>query len=260
LFSLADATQKIVASFAPTNNGSATAKSLNQYSIIMDLMYPPQSDALWRGIFNADTNNTNDSEIFVDPDGLVGNFNNYAGRLMPNVWNRLVLTYDLSSNQWTRYINGTNVLGEEAGPSSLPLPEGSLDGQFSLNGGLLFFSDNDGEVAPVYVNVIQLRAGVLTPEEVMALGGPASGDLGIGGEQEPLPVGDVKITGITVSGSNVQITVDNGGRSIELQRTPDLGVPPGKPQWLKVAGPQTSSIFTQPITGSQGLFRVQVLN
>lgn len=255
LFPMADATQKILATFAPTNNGGPGTANLNQYSIILDLMYPPQSDALWRGIFNADTNNANDSEIFADPDGLVGNYNNYAGRLSPNVWNRLVLTYDLSSNLWTRYLNGTNVLGEEAGPSPLPLPEGSLDGQFSLKGGLLFFSDNDGEVAPVYVNLIQLRAGTLTAEEVLALGGPASGNLGTGGEPDPEPVGDVSITGISRSGSNIVITVDNDGRSIQLQQTGSLA----NLQWTNVGTPQTSSTFTVPITGME-FFRVQVLN
>lgn len=251
--------QRLLATFAPTNNGGTSRTNLNQYTIIMDVMYPTESDALWRGIFNADTNNANDSEIFVDPDGLIGNFNNYAGRITPTNWYRLVLTYDLATNQWARYLDGTNVLGAEAGPSALPLPEGELDGPFSLNGGVLFFSDNDGETAPVFVNVIQLRAGVLTAEEVRALGGPGSGGLGTGGE--PLPGGDVMITGIVRNGSNLTITVDNSGRSIQPQHAPTLGpLPGGTPQWSNVGTPQTASTFTVPISGDLGFYRVQVLN
>ena len=121
---------------------------------------------------------------------------------------------------------------------------------------MLFFSDNDGETAPVYVNVIQLRAGVLTPEEVRALGGPASGGLGVGGDPDP-PKGDVTIQKIVRVGNNVEITVDNQGRQIQLQRAQQLGTPT---QWLPEGGVTTSSTLTAPLNGDLGFFRVQVLN
>lgn len=240
--------QRILATFAPTNNGGGT--NLNQYTIVMDVMWPAESEGTWRSVFNADTSNANDGEIFVDPDGRIGIFNNYAGQMHPNIWYRLGLVFDLSTNEMTRYLNGTNVLGTNA--TVLPLPEGARDGQFSLNGGVLFFSDNDGETAPALVNVIQLRAGAMTAEQMAALGGPGTNGLGEGGA----PVGDVAIESITRNGNDVTITVNNEGRTIQLQTTTNIANPLS---WANQGGPTTQSTFTVSISGNMTFFRVQVL-
>ena len=238
--------QRLLATFAPTNNGGGN--NLNQYTIIMDLKWPAESAGLWRALFNANTNNNDDAELFVERDGQVGIFNDYVGTMNPTEWYRLVLVFDLATNQMVRYLNGVNPLGTNT--SSLPRPEGNVDGQFSLNDAILFFSDNDAETAPVIVNVIQLRAGAMTREEVAALGGPASGNLGGG---TIIPVGDFRIDSITRNGSTFTITVDNDGRSIRLQRTTDLANPNS---WTQVAGPQTSSTFTVANDAPYAFFRV----
>src|SRR5687767_12494127 len=143
--------QTLLATFNHVANGGGT--NLNQYTILMDVMWPSESDATWRTIFNTSTNNTDDGEIFVNPDNQLGVFNNYALNLPANDWHRLALVYDLSNptNHLTRYLDGdiTN-----AAPQLLE--ESGLDSRFSLRGGLLFFSDNDGETARVFVNSIQL--------------------------------------------------------------------------------------------------------
>jgi hypothetical protein len=240
--------QRVLATFAPTNNGGGT--NLNQYSIIMDLMWPAESAGLWRSLFNANTNNTDDAELFVERDGQIGIFNDYAGFMVPGTWYRLVTVFDLATNQMTRYLDATNAAGAIAGPSTLPLPEGRVDGQFSLNDGILFFSDNDGETAPVFVNVIQLRAGAMTAEEVAALGGPASGNLGGG---TVIPVGDIRIDSIARDGANIVIVVDNDGRSIRLQRSADIANPNS---WTAVAGPQMTSTFTVINDAPSAFFRI----
>ena len=243
--------ERILATFASTNNGGGT--NLNQYTIIMDLMWPAESAGLWRSLFNASTNNSNDAELFVERDGQIGIFNDYAGFMIPETWYRLVTVFDLATNQMTRYLDGTNAAGAIAGPSTLPLPEGRVDGQFSLNDAVLFFSDNDGETAPVFVNVIQLRAGAMTPEEVAALGGPASGNLGSGTVAPPVPPGDIRIDTITRRDTSIVINVDNDGRSIRLQRTTDIANPNS---WTVVAGPQTNSEFTIANDAPYAFFRV----
>ena len=237
--------QRLLATFAPTNNGGGT--NLNQYTIIMDLKWPAESAGLWRSLFNTSTNNNNDAELFVERDGQIGIFNDYAGTLNPETWYRLVLVFDLATNQWVRYLDGVNPLGTNT--SSLPLPEGRVDGQFSLNDAVLFFSDNDGETAPVMVNVIQLRAGAMTAEEVAALGGPASGGLGGG---TVIPVGDIRIRSITRDGGNIEITVDNDGRMIRLQRTTDIA----NPNWTVAGGPQNTDTFTVANDAPYAFFRV----
>jgi len=245
------AAERILATFAPTNNGTGT--NLNQYTIIMDLMWPAESAGLWRALFNASTNNSNDAELFVERDGQIGIFNDYAGFMIPETWYRLVTVFDLATNQMTRYLDGTNSAGAIGGPSTLPLPEGRVDGQFSLNDAILFFSDNDGETAPVFVNVIQLRAGAMTPEEVAALGGPAAGNLGTGTVAPPIPPGDITIESITREGANIHIRVDNDGRNIRLQRSTDIANPNS---WIPILGPQTSPDFTVANDSPSAFFRV----
>jgi hypothetical protein len=241
-------TQRLLATFASTNNGGGT--NLNQYTIIMDLMWPAESAGLWRALFNANTNNDDDAELFVNRDGEIGIFNDYVGTMNPDTWYRFVIVFDLATNQMVRYLDGVNLQGTST--SSLPLPEGNVDGQFSLNDAVLFFSDNDGETAPVLVNVIQLRAGAMSPEEVAALGGPASGNLGGGTVLPPVDPVDIRIESITRNGANITITVNNGGRSIRLQKTTDLG----NPNWTDAGGPQTASTFTVANDAPYAFFRI----
>jgi len=242
--------QRILATYARTNNGGGT--NLNQYTIIMDVMWPAAADGAWRSLFNADTNNSDDGEIFVNPDGSIGNFNNYAGRLLPNTWYRVALVYDLATNQMARYLNGTNLSGTNVF-ITLPLPDGAVDGRFSLNGGILFFSDNDGETAPAFVNVLQLRAGIMTDEQIFALGGPASNDLG---EGVPAPT-NITIESITRNGNNVIITVANAGRNIQLQQSATVGP---TASWSNVGTPtNVSQLPPVAISGNMAFFRVLVL-
>ena len=243
--------QRVLATFSPTNNGGGT--NLNQYTLLIDLMWPPESSDQWRAIFNTETNNSaflNDSEMFVNPDNRVG-FNTFAGLLEPNTWHRLVMTIDLmQANQLTRYIDGTNATGTTSG-SPLPVVDGRVDGRFSLNRDLLFFSDNDGEAAPVHVNFIQLRAGIMTPEEILSLGGPGAPP---SVTVEPVEPGDFVIESITRDGNNLIIRV-NTTRNVQLQTTTNLA----PPNWTNVGLPTPGPTVTVPNTGTYGFFRVQRL-
>ncbi len=98
--------QSLLATFSPLATGGGT--NLNQYTILMDVMWPGESDGAWRSIFNASTNNQDDAEIFVNPDNQVGIYNDYGLNLPANQWHRLALVYDLTNptNNLIRYLNG----------------------------------------------------------------------------------------------------------------------------------------------------------
>ena len=244
--------QRVLATFSPTNNGGGT--NLNQYTLIMDLMWPAASSDQWRAIFNTETNNSdfaNDSEMFVNPDNRVG-FNTFAGTLEADTWHRLVMTIDLATNnQLTRYIDGTNAAGSTAGGSPLPVLDGRVDGRFSLDGSILFFSDNDGEAAQVHVNFIQLRAGIMAPEEILALGGPGAPP---SVTVDPVDPGEFIIESITRDENNLIIRV-NTTRSVQLQASPTIGTP----NWTNVGAPTPGPTITVPNTGNYGFFRVERL-
>jgi hypothetical protein len=233
--------QSILATFTPVANGGGT--NLNQYTILMDIMWPNESDGTWRALFNASTNNEDDAEIFINPDNQVGVYNDYALNFPPNEWHRLVLVYDLTTNSVIRYLDG-----DVANAAPLLLEETGIDTRFSLHGGLLFFSDNDGETAAGFVNSIQLRAGAMSPSEVAAAGPASSGGIG----QAPDPVGDVRITGIVRSGNNVVITV-SPGRNVQLQKKVRLDDAAWQP-----LDTSSSGTFTVPIAEPTAFFRVQL--
>jgi hypothetical protein len=62
--------QALLATFNHLANGGGT--NLNQYSILMDVMWPPESALTFRALFNSSTNNDNDAEIFLNPDDQIG--------------------------------------------------------------------------------------------------------------------------------------------------------------------------------------------
>jgi hypothetical protein len=238
-FPAASPQQSILATFSPVANGGGT--NLNQYTILMDVMWPAESEGLFRSLFNASTNNTEDGAMFVNPDNQLGVFNDYTYNLAPNEWHRIALVYNLTNSTVIRYLDG-------ASPAPLTLSEAGVDSRFSLNGGVLFFSDNDGETAPGFVNSIQLRAGLMTAAEIAALGGPSSG--GLGAEPDPQPVGDVTLS-IERSGNNIVIRL-NPVRNAQLQKKVTLN----DAAWQAL---ETSSagVFTVPIAEPTGFFRIE---
>ena len=240
-FPPASPTQGILARFEPTNNGGGT--NLNLYTVIMDVMWPATSEGVFRGILNTETNNITDADMFVDPPGSIGVLNDYAGQINSGVWYRLGLVFDLTTNQITRYLNGTNI-------GTIELVGNNIDRRFSLRNTVLFFSDDDGETADGFVSVIQVRAGAMDEEQMAALGSAGTAGLGEGGA----PVGDISIQSITRSGLSVVITVANSGRTIRLQKTPTLV----NPTWTFASEPTTGSVFTVPMGAQHEFFRVQV--
>lgn len=241
-FPAASPQQSILATFNPIANGGGT--NLNQYTVLMDIMWPSESEGLFRSLLNASTNNADDGAMFVNPDNQLGIFNDYAFNLAPNEWHRVVLVYNLTNSTVIRYVDG-----DVSTAAPLTLAEAGVDSRFSLNGGVLFFSDNDGETAPGFVNSLQLRAGLMTPTEVAALGKASSG--GLGAPSDPEPVGDVMLT-IERSNNNTMTIRLSPVRNAQLQSKATLDA-----QW-QPGEISNSGTFTVPIAGPTGFFRVEL--
>src|SRR5207245_2677267 len=93
---------------------------VNQYTLLMDIMYPAASSGRWRALFQTDPFNHlgNDAEFYVgdssaspDPNGIgaEGQFNR---ALAPDIWYRVALAVDLTAppgHQLAKYVNGLAV-------------------------------------------------------------------------------------------------------------------------------------------------------
>ncbi len=156
-------------------SGTGGGTNVNQYTLIMDVIYPAVSDSQRRTLLQTDPLNANDGEFRVNEGNGLGVSGAYHGTILSNTWYRIALAVDLAGPGpnpiVAKFINGVKV-GQHA------LPEGR-DGRFSLAANpdtpwALLFADNDVDVQPGYVSSIQLRAGRLSDAAIAAMGGPQS--------------------------------------------------------------------------------------
>jgi autotransporter-associated beta strand protein/YVTN family beta-propeller protein len=154
---------------------------VNQYTLVMDVMFPTSSSGQWRALFQTDPFNHagNDAEFYVgngsatpDPNGL-GTEGQFNGSLAPDTWYRIAFAVDLAApagQQLMKYINGVLV-------GSQPI-SGGIDGRYALGPtALLFTAGISGFTQPGYVSSIQLVNGTLPPAAIASSGGPSASKL-----------------------------------------------------------------------------------
>lgn len=211
---------------------------LNQYTLLMDVMYPEASQDSWRALWQTRTNNTDDASLFISPTDGVGISSDYVGSIQPTNWYRIGFTFDLTQNRLKRYINGALV-------GQMTLGEG-VDGRWAVDGTALLFADNDGDTAEGYCNSIQFRPLVLTDEEMARLGGPTAAGIPL---SLPAPL---RITRITQNGPDVTLEWSGGNAPFQVQTNIALGTP----DWGDAGAPTADRTATLPIAPGAVFIRV----
>ncbi len=149
-----------------TPNGGGS--QVNEWTLIMDVLYPAASDVVDRPIIDTD------GSIFVAgpdfgvsaSDGLgVPPSGPYYGSIPPNTWHRIGIS--VTANAVNLYIDGQQI-GTVAGAG--------LDARFALSVGAtsLLLGSTASSAAIGYVNSIQLRDVALNPGQMLALGGASA--------------------------------------------------------------------------------------
>jgi hypothetical protein len=146
---------------APNGGGSY----VNQYTLIMDIMFPAASSGTWRGLFQTSVANSNDGDLFVNTGNGIGISSSYHGTLAADTWHRVAFVFDLtlSTQRLRKFIDGTLV-----GTQDL---SAGVDGRWSLDPTAHLFTDEDGETALGYVNSVQIHDAVLSDSFITSLGG-----------------------------------------------------------------------------------------
>jgi hypothetical protein len=171
---------------APNGGGSY----VNQYTLIMDVMFPTASSGQWRCLFQTNPGNGNDGDLFVNPGNGIGISSEYHGTILANTWHRVAFVVDLTlpAQHLRKFIDGTLV-----GTQDL---SAGLDGRWALDVTALLFADDDNETRTGYVNSIQVRSEAMLAADVAALGGATASGI-------PLPAAP----------SSIQIVSPNGGEN-----------------------------------------------
>jgi hypothetical protein len=150
---------------AAPNGGGAY---VNQYTLIYDIYIPSSA---WRSLLQTATDNSNDGDIFINPDNGLGITQVYEGNITPGAWHRIAFAFDLSgpgpAPVLTKFVDGLKV-GNQTGGLSGP------DGRFALDTFALLFGDNDGDINDTYVSSIQFSNGRRSDEYLKGItqGGP----------------------------------------------------------------------------------------
>jgi hypothetical protein len=157
-------------------SGTGGGTNVNQYTLIMDVLYPAAANNTRRTLLQTDPSNTTDGSLRIDENNRIGVNGDYHGRIEPDTWYRIALAVDLVGPGphpvVAKFIDGVKV-GQQV------LPEGK-DGRWSLSARAdapyaLLFADNDVDVQKGYVSSIQLRQGRLPDAAIVAMGGPSAG-------------------------------------------------------------------------------------
>ncbi|HZO54523.1 MAG TPA: hypothetical protein VFB63_17555 [Bryobacteraceae bacterium] len=153
--------------------GTGVGTNVNQYTLIMDVLYPEASDNLRRALLQTNPLNTDDDDFRINEANGLGVSDSFQGRIETNTWYRIALAVDLvgpgPNPVVAKFINGVKV-GQQT------LTEGR-DGRWSLSANpetpwARLFADNDVDTQLGFVSSIQLRAGRLSDAAIAAMGGP----------------------------------------------------------------------------------------
>jgi autotransporter-associated beta strand protein/YVTN family beta-propeller protein len=223
---------------------------VNQYTLVMDIMYPAASSGQWRALFQTDPFNQagNDAEFYLgngsatpSANGL-GTEGQFDGSVTPDTWHRIAFAVDLTApagQQLNKFLDGALV-----GSQSL---SGGVDGRYALGPtALLFTSGLSGFTQPGFVSSIQFVNGALIPSAIAALGGPTAAKL-------PPGKAALQLVGVSRAGSAVALDWTGPAGQFQLQGTSNLS----NPNWQALGALTSNMTATVPMNGPEGFYRVQ---
>jgi len=146
-------------------SGNGGGSQVNQWTLLLDVLYPAASNSRFRALVETDGGNTPDADFFVNGANGVG-IGTYGGTVAPNTWHRIALVVDAAKDEIRTYIDGKTASTRNAGGAA------AIDGRWALSAGgvATLFADDNGETAGGYVNSIQLHNTALSKGQVLALG------------------------------------------------------------------------------------------
>lgn len=218
----------------------------NQWSLIMDVLFPVASSGNWRALLQTDVTNPtdDDAEFYVNDSNGFGINGQYQGQVPANTWVRLALSADLSGAVPVvrKYINGIKV-GEHAA---------TLDGRFALtpDAALLLFTDGyaDGVYTkPGFINSLQVHNEPLSDGYIAALGGPSAAGIPTQVQTKPFIRSISPVAGVNASPEAAfSATIENGvtrldTNTVRLTLNDQLVTPA-----ISVAGSLTTLSYLRP--------------
>ncbi len=226
----------------PGSPGNGGGERINQYTLVMDSMFPTSTINSWHALWQTRTNNIDDASLFVRPassGGGVGIGGSYHGTILGDTWYRFAFSFDLTTGTLKKYINGA-LVGQQT------LGEG-VDGRWSVGATALLFADNDGDNALGNCNSVQFHPRVLSDVEIALLGKASAAGIPV---SVPHPI---SITSVVPATLDLEIRWIGGVGPFQMQTRETLT----SGDWadLGLATATRSLTVEKPATAT-GLFRI----
>ncbi|MHB8522355.1 MAG: hypothetical protein ACYDH9_16565 [Limisphaerales bacterium] len=152
---------------------------INQWTIIMDVYYPPASSGVMRALIHR-SDLMGNPEFSIDAANEIGfDGGAFNGNLSTNGWHRIAFAVD-TAGTISSYLDGVKV-GDEATP-------GGLDGRFALTQDFYLFNGDTNQTALGYIGSLQVRDEKLSDGLIAALGGPSTNGILTGLPPNPYTV------------------------------------------------------------------------
>ncbi len=207
------------------------------FTVLMDVYIPLAARGDFVSLYQTNTTNVNDADLFIDPNGAIGIGSGYHGQVIYNAWNRIVFTINGYENKIEKYLNGIYIGSSVTSGSRWAAWNSSRSGE---DLGFLIFSDNDGETAELYCSAFQIRNYVLDSASIIKLGTVNS----IGFAVNNADCWNAKLTGAIADSSILDyetqtwhflVPADIQGDSATLEITPSWGATSEKGNTFKVS-------------------------
>ncbi|MBX3746496.1 MAG: hypothetical protein KF833_14405 [Verrucomicrobiae bacterium] len=207
-----------------TPNGGG--QKVNQWTLIMDVLWGPEGQGFGGLLQTHDFDNPTDGDLFWRAsdgsygkgccsiyDGLPAERSHRQGE-----WARVVFVVDLTANppRLAKFINGYKHREDLTGDG------GTLDGRYGLPPEVFLFGDgDDNERTEAFVNAIQIREGIMSDEEVAALGGASANGIPIPYAQWDFEAGNLAAT----VGNDLEYIDSSLANRYAFGTTTALGIP-----------------------------------
>ena len=136
---------------------------VNQYTIIMDVLFPDGSSGARRALVQTDSQDSPNADFLINQSNGIGSAS-FAGFIRPNTWHRIAFAVDQSADIVSKYIDGVKVADEN-------LSDGT-DGRWALESFFWLFNDDDGETQEGYINSLQFIDEKVPDGRIALLGEP----------------------------------------------------------------------------------------
>lgn len=170
---------------APPNGVYVREGAVSNYTLVMDVLFPPGGPESYRALYQTSPGNSNDAEMFSAnrKGGGLGVGGIYGGAAGDGAWHRLAWTVQCAlgsggTGQITKFVDGAFAGGQYT-PGDGPECRWALGPSFHL------FTDDDGETGRGYITSLLFSDRLMTMGEIEALGSPSG--LGADVPGPPLP-------------------------------------------------------------------------